>query len=389
MKPVLTDAVALVVVAASLSCLLAQEPEPPKSIKADTLLSDRYPCVVKDILKYCQPTKGFWIDLGAGKGQVTIPLIEATGNPVVMLDPDVEAMSKGLEIAREKGLGDRLLAVVGVAEDMPFPGNSVDLVASRGSIFFWDDPVKGLQEVYRVLRPGGKAYIGGGAGSGYPREAAGKLIEDRKQKMQGEKAEKWRRFVELRRPEQMEKWAEDAKLPEFEVMGKGAIDADDPRVGQGVWLLFEKKPEVVTRKEEDRVRAEVNGDTVIYSISCPSGIGGAAISPWRGWPKQVVVRLHLRGLESFTISSGNMKLSASVQSRGDNMRMLHLSGDGEERNVEQGSPYWTEMKILDAKGKLLQGLPDRGGYFEVTIPKILFQENPKSLTLGWIDFYRD
>jgi SAM-dependent methyltransferase len=202
---------------------------------------DRYVCVVKDILKFCEPEKGFWIDLGAGKGQVGIPLIEATGNPVVMLDPNVEAMMKGLEIASEKGLGDRLFAVVGVAEDMPFPDNSVDLVVSRGSIFFWTDSVKGLQEVYRVLRPGGKAYIGGGHGSSYPKEATEKVIQDRKRKMEGEDSEKWKRFVELRRPEQMKKWAQDAKLPEFEIMGEGAISAGDARVGQGVWLLFTKQ----------------------------------------------------------------------------------------------------------------------------------------------------
>jgi len=221
--------------------LCAQQSGAPKDIKSEQSLPDRYPYVVNDILKFCQPEKGFWIDLGAGKGQVGIPLIEATGNPVVMLDPNVESMTKGLEIAREKGLGDRLFAVVGVAEHMPFPDNSVDLVVSRGSIFFWTDPAKGLQEVYRVLRPGAKAYIGGGAGSGYPREAIKKLIQSRKKKMQGEDSEKWNRFVELRRPEQMKKWAQDAGLPEFEVMGEGAISAGDARVGQGVWLLFTKQ----------------------------------------------------------------------------------------------------------------------------------------------------
>ena len=123
---------------------------------------------------------------------------------------------------------------------MPFPDDTVDLVVSRGSIFFWDDPAKGLSEVARVLRPGGKAYIGGGAGSGYPKWAAEKLIQGRKEKMQGEEAEKWKRFVELRRPEQM-KWAQAAGLTDFQVMGKGAISAEDARAGQGVWLLFHKK----------------------------------------------------------------------------------------------------------------------------------------------------
>jgi SAM-dependent methyltransferase len=218
-----------------------QQQKAPRDIKSEKSLPDRYPYVVQDILKYCKPEKGFWIDLGAGKAQVAIPLVQATGNPVVMLDPNVEAMVRGLELAREKGLGDRISAVVGVAEDMPFPDNSVDLVVSRGSIFFWSDPVKGLQEVYRVLRPGGKAYIGGGAGSGYPKEAVEKLIRDRKDKLNGEEAEKWKKFVELRRPERMREWAAQAKVPEFEIAGEGAISAADPKVGQGIWIWFTKQ----------------------------------------------------------------------------------------------------------------------------------------------------
>jgi len=221
---------------------LAQDSPAPRGLRDESKLPDRYPHVVKDILRYCEPAKGVWVDLGAGRGQVAIPLIEATGNPVVMVDPDAGAMQKGMEIAREKGLGDKLVPVVGVAEKMPFPDGTVDLVVSRGSIFFWDDPAKGLQEVYRVLRPGAKAYIGGGAGSGYPKWAAEKLIADRRKQMEGDDAEKWRRFVALRRPEQMRRWAEAAGLKDFTVMGKGAISAEDERVGQGVWLLFQKAP---------------------------------------------------------------------------------------------------------------------------------------------------
>jgi SAM-dependent methyltransferase len=126
---------------------------------------------------------------------------------------------------------------------MPLPDNSADLVVSRGSIFFWDSPAKGLQEVYRVLRPGGHAYIGGGAGSGYPPAATQQLIESRQAGLAGDDAERWKRFVGLRRPEQMRKWADEAGLPDYEVMGCGAISAADQRVGQGVWLLFTKPVE--------------------------------------------------------------------------------------------------------------------------------------------------
>lgn len=219
----------------------SQESKTSKGLSGERSLPSRYEYVVLDMLKYCQPQKGSWIDLGAGEGPVALGLIAATDNPVVMVDPDGEAMAKGLAAAREKNLAHRLFAVRASAESLPLLDNSVDFVASRGSIFFWDDPVKGLQEVYRVLRPGGKAYIGGGAGSGYPADATAKLIQDRKDKLHGDEAEKWQRFVALREPEQMKKWATDAGLRDFEVMGKGAISADDPRVGQGVWLVFEKK----------------------------------------------------------------------------------------------------------------------------------------------------
>lgn len=63
--------------------------------------------------------------------------------------------------------------------------------------------------------------------------------------------------------------------------------------------------------------------------------------------------------------------------------------DGQEKVVDQGDPYWTEIGAFDANGKPVRGLPGEGGYFEMLLPQALFEAKPKSPTIGWIDFYRN
>ena len=48
---------------------------------------------------------------------------------------------------------------VGDVAALPFADNSVDLVVSTLSLHHWDDPAAGLNEIVRVLAPGGHAWI--------------------------------------------------------------------------------------------------------------------------------------------------------------------------------------------------------------------------------------
>jgi SAM-dependent methyltransferase len=380
--------VPLVVCCGWQSDLRGQPTDVPAGVTYERSLPSRYEHVVADMLRFCDPSKGFWVDLGAGRGQVAIPMIEKTGNPMVMVDPDTAAMTEGLKNARQKGLQDKLVAVVGVAEDLPFPDDSVDLLISRGSIFFWDDPARGLQEVYRVLRPGCRAYIGGGAGSGYPADAVQALIKNRKARREGDESEFWQRFVELRRPEQMRQWAEQAGLPDFQVLGRGAISADDPRVGQGVWLFFEKPAKVSTRKEEDSVAVLRQDDATIYSVHSPSGIGGATLPQATPWPEKVILRLYLKGLESLTIGNDALRWHASVTSHGGHSPRLSVKQGDRETEAKADTPYWTKVAAFGADGKPIEGLPNDGGYFELQLPKTLLEASSQPLRLEWIDFYR-
>jgi ubiquinone/menaquinone biosynthesis C-methylase UbiE len=228
--------------------VFAQPPKPVCTSNEDgtpSRLPDHYPYVAADIIEYCSPRKGVWVDLGSGSGGVGFALAAADSpaarqSTIVLLDPNGEALSKGLKRAQTDGLSHRVVAVVGKAENMPLPSDSVDLVFSRGSIFFWDDPVKGLQEVHRVLRPGGEAMIGGGLGSKYPEWARREFVR-RRQRNQKADSPQAKEFAHLRDPKTFRQWAENAGISDFEVIGHGALPPDDPRAGSGVWLRFTKR----------------------------------------------------------------------------------------------------------------------------------------------------
>ncbi len=207
-------------------------------------LPDWYPYVASDILEWCEPEAGIWVDLGAGTGGVGLAVATAKNkcaseSTIILLDPDAKALSAALQSGRKRGLGNRLVAVVGAAEKMPLPDNSVDLVFSRGSIWFWDDPAKGIREIHRVLRPGGKAMIGGGLGSNYPEWARREFTRRRHGNVPANSPQA-KEHARLRDPLTFGEWAKEAGVTDFRIIGQGALPADDPRAGSGIWLKFTK-----------------------------------------------------------------------------------------------------------------------------------------------------
>lgn len=147
--------------------------------------------------------------------------------------------------------------------------------------------------------------------------------------------------------------------------------------------------DIATKKKEDRVVVALAEQKATFEIHSRSGIGSATITAKSGaWPKTVIVRFHLGGLERFAISNGKATLSGSVASYGENAKRLHLSHGDEEKEVEKNSPYWTQIKMLGVDGRPSTDYPLKNGYFEVAVPKAMFKDKPKTLTISWIDFYR-
>jgi ubiquinone/menaquinone biosynthesis C-methylase UbiE len=144
---------------------------------ARTLLAPVYPALARQILLDYRITFGRCLDVGGGGGYLAIELAQRSGLHVTVLDIDAEAIEIATRNIKEAVLEDRIDTVVADAAKMPLPDSSFELVISRGSFFFWDDKVGGLREVYRVLKPGGIGFVGGGFSRLLPREERAKIVK--------------------------------------------------------------------------------------------------------------------------------------------------------------------------------------------------------------------
>jgi ubiquinone/menaquinone biosynthesis C-methylase UbiE len=192
------------------------------------------------MLKYCQPADGLWLDLGSGDGGIGLELARACGGTVLLIDPDEEALQRAVVKGQEAELRHRIAAARAQAEALPLRDEVAELVVSRGSVFFWDDPPAGFREVWRILRPGARAMIGGGLGENYPQWARQEFTRRRHQAVRSRGPEEYAEFERVRRPQTFRAWANEAGLQSFEVVGEGARAPDTPDAGLGIWLRFTK-----------------------------------------------------------------------------------------------------------------------------------------------------
>jgi SAM-dependent methyltransferase len=121
-----------------------------------------YPALAKQILDDYGIREGICVDVGGGTGHLAMELARQSDLKVYNLDIDTKAIRLSGLLVDEQNLSGKVIPIEGDAQDMPFKDGFADLVVSRGSIPFWPDRARGVRECYRILKPGGVAYVGGG-----------------------------------------------------------------------------------------------------------------------------------------------------------------------------------------------------------------------------------
>lgn len=101
--------------------------------------------------------KGLILDIGTGPGFLPLAIARKKTDLRII---GIDISKKMIEIANayKKGLANVEFKVMD-ANHLEFEDHTFDMIVSTGSLHHWKTPLRVLNEVYRCLRYGGKAWI--------------------------------------------------------------------------------------------------------------------------------------------------------------------------------------------------------------------------------------
>ena len=113
----------------------------------------------KDIIK-SGITKGLAVEIGPGPGYLGLEWLKNTQATTLKgLDISADMIPIAERNAKEYGLFERVEYVHSGGDKMPFDDEIFDAVFSNGSLHEWSEPENTFNEIWRVLKKGGRVFI--------------------------------------------------------------------------------------------------------------------------------------------------------------------------------------------------------------------------------------
>jgi demethylmenaquinone methyltransferase/2-methoxy-6-polyprenyl-1,4-benzoquinol methylase len=99
------------------------------------------------------------LDIATGTGDLALMMAELNPDKIVGLDISPGMLEVGKQKVNKANLSDKIEMVVGDSENIPFEDNTFDAITVSFGVRNFENLDKGLTEIYRVLRPGGKFVV--------------------------------------------------------------------------------------------------------------------------------------------------------------------------------------------------------------------------------------
>ncbi|PWR71336.1 class I SAM-dependent methyltransferase [Methanospirillum lacunae] len=187
-----------------------------------------YPVIASQILEKTGIRDGTCIDIGSGPGPLSMALVTSSNLSIMALDNSAKMQSLLMKNTKLQNLSGRIHPIIGDVHRIPLTHGSCDLVVSRGSYHFWRNLPIAFNEIRRVLRDGGLAYIGGGYGSSEIRNAVNQQKKENSSEcdMETIPGVRFRKYG----PGEIEDSIRSAGISEFRIINDES----------GFWIIFSK-----------------------------------------------------------------------------------------------------------------------------------------------------
>lgn len=99
------------------------------------------------------------LDVATGTGDFALQALELNPKKIVGIDISEGMLEAGRKKIRAKSLENRIELKYADSENLPFAENSFDAVTVAFGVRNFENLEKGLQEIFRVLKPGGRIIV--------------------------------------------------------------------------------------------------------------------------------------------------------------------------------------------------------------------------------------
>ncbi len=138
-----------------------------------------YPYLASQIMEEYQRNSGSILELGPFSGGISRELMALYPELKVTIaaeSPDViEYIGEEIE---GFGLSEKIDTIETSYNSLDFSDDQFDLVILRGGFFLLDSGGQLFREIFRVLKPGGMAFVGGGYGKDIPLELIAEIADE-------------------------------------------------------------------------------------------------------------------------------------------------------------------------------------------------------------------
>ncbi|MFH1068870.1 MAG: TonB-dependent receptor plug domain-containing protein [Candidatus Glassbacteria bacterium] len=339
---------------------------------------------------------GIGIDLGGGPGHLVVELSRRSPRMRwVNLDINPNFFPFFRKLADSAGCGDRVEAVAADAVHLPFPDGFANLIVSRGSYQFWSDREAGFREIQRVLKLGGRAFIGRGFPPNLPVEAALKIrsAQDGGPAYDPDSAERELAGIMKR-----------LGVENFSVIRPRPKGADS--LNYGVWIEFSK-----TESEAGAIfegKRAYTTDTLIFQTSPPRdpvaeprtepvglastvSVVGAAEITRQGATTLVEALEYVPGA---WVESRGRKVKQFFSTRGQRYPYPDYALDGAWQREFHEMPYFfpaediERLEVMRSSAALLNGLSGLSGVVNIRLRRLDYGQTSTVAEYGSFGSYR-